>query len=96
MSSLLTFLHPERIGKLGILAGFVPDGLDEFVAKRVLDGKPVFTTHGTKDERVPVEKARASVKILEQAGAKVTYCEDEVGHKVSLPCLRGLREFLAG
>ena len=96
MSSILAFLYPSRIGKLGILAGFVPSGMDDFVAKRPLEGKPVFVAHGTKDETVPIDRARASIEILEQAGAQVTYCEDEVGHKVSLTCLHALRKFLAG
>ncbi len=94
MSNLLVFLYPERIRKTGILAGFVPSGLDELVAQRPLAGKPFFVAHGTKDEMVPVERARASIEILEQAGAQVTYCEDEVGHKVSLTCLRALKDFL--
>jgi phospholipase/carboxylesterase len=95
MSSLLAFLYPQRIHKTAILAGFVPAGLNELVAKRPLEGKPFFVTHGTKDETVTIDRARASIDILERAGAQVTYCEDEVGHKVSLACLRAMKEFLA-
>ena len=94
MSNLLAFLYPERIRKAGILAGFVPSGLDELVSTRPLEGKPFFVAHGTKDEMVPIDRARSSIEILEQAGAQVTYCEDEVGHKVSLTCLRALKDFL--
>ena len=95
MCSVLAFLHPDRIGKTGILAGFVPAGLEELVPERPLLGKPFFVTHGTKDDMVSIERARESVAILERAGARVTYCEDEVGHKVSLPCLRALKDFFA-
>ena len=95
LSSILAFLYPDRIRKLGILAGFVPSGMENLTAKRPLEGKTVFVAHGTKDETVPVDRARASIKILEQAGAQVTYCEDEVGHKVSLTCLHALRKFFA-
>lgn len=95
MSSLLAFLYPERIRKVGILAGFVPDGLEELVTQRPLEGKPFFVAHGTKDETVSVARARASIEILERAGARVTYCEDEVGHKVSANCLRALKDFFA-
>jgi len=95
MSSLLAFLYPQRIRKVGILAGFVPGGLEELVSQRPLEGKPFFVAHGTKDETVPVHRARASIEILEQAGAQVTYCEDEVGHKVSVICLRSLKQFFA-
>jgi phospholipase/carboxylesterase len=94
MSSVLAFLYPERIWKIGILAGFVPGGLEELVSQRPLDGKTFFVAHGTKDEMVPVDRARASIEILEQAGAKVIYCEDEVGHKLSIKCLHALKKFL--
>jgi len=94
MTNLLGLLHPQRIRRMGVLAGFVPSGLDEEILKRPLEGKPVFVAHGTQDEMVPIDRARASIELLEQAGAQVTYCEDEVGHKVSANCLRALESFL--
>ena len=95
MSNMLAFLYPNRIRKTGILAGFVPSGLEVLVSQRPLEGKPFFVAHGSKDEKVSVERARASIALLEQAGATVTYCEDDVAHKVSINCLRALREFLS-
>ena len=95
MCSLLALLHPERIRKVGMLASFVPDGLEELISQRPLEGKPFFVAHGTKDETVSIARARASIQLLEQAGAEVTYCEDEVGHKVSVNCLRALKTFFA-
>lgn len=95
VSSVLAFLYPHRIRKTGLLAGFVPRGLEELVTQRPLKGKPFFVAHGTKDEMVTVDRARASIALLEQAGARVTYCEDEVGHKVSVNCLRALQKFFA-
>ncbi len=95
MSNVLAFLYPQRIRKTAILAGFVPSGLEELVTQRPLQGKPFFVTHGTKDEMVGVDQAHASVKVLEQAGANVTYCEDDVAHKVSVNCLRALKDFFA-
>jgi phospholipase/carboxylesterase len=94
MSSLLAVLHPERIRRVGILAGFVPDGLEEYLSKRPLEGKPFFVAHGTRDETVTIERARASRHSLERAGAQVTFCEDNVGHKISASCLRALKDFL--
>jgi hypothetical protein len=35
------------------------------------------------------------MSLLEQAGAQITYCESEVGHKVSADCLRALETFFA-
>ncbi len=94
MTNLLTMLYPQRIHKAGVLAGFVPGGLDEIVAMRPLEAKPFFVTHGTLDELVPIERARESIAVLEEAGAQVTYCESEVGHKVSADCMRALKSFL--
>jgi phospholipase/carboxylesterase len=94
MSSVLAFLYPQRIRKIGILSGFVPSGADQYIERRPLQGKKIFVAHGTKDEMVPVDRARASMEILESAGAEITYCEDEVGHKVSLNCVRALRSYL--
>jgi len=93
MSNVLAFLYPDRIQKVGILAGFVPQGLESLVSKQPLLGKPFFVAHGTKDEMVKIDRARESIAILEKAGAQVTYCEDDVGHKVSANCLRALKEF---
>lgn len=93
MCSLLAFLYPARIRKVGILSGFIPGGLEDHVSQRPLEGKPFFVAHGTRDETVPVESARHSIEVLEQAGANVTYCEDDVAHKVSAACLRALKDF---
>jgi len=95
----LTIGHPEKVRRLAVLAGFLPEGADEAVlrgsetGRRPLEGKPVFITHGTRDERIPVEKARRAAELFDEAGAKVTYCEDDVGHKLSANCFRALQSF---
>jgi phospholipase/carboxylesterase len=94
MVNVLGLLYPQRIRKMGVLAGFVPSGLDDVIAQRPLEGKNIFVAHGTRDEMVPIDRARASIGLLEDAGAQVTYCEDEVGHKVSATCLRALESYL--
>lgn len=95
MTNTIALLHPERIRRAAVLAGFIPAGAESVVAKRPLNGKPFFVAHGTLDEMVKVEYARQSIQMLEQAGANVTYCEDEVGHKVSANCMRTLESFFA-
>lgn len=93
MCNILSFLYPQRIRKVGILAGFIPSGLEDLIPNRPLEGKEFFVAHGVKDETVTIDRARHSVALLEQAGARVTYCEDEVGHKVSADCLVALKNF---
>lgn len=94
MVNVLGMAFPDRIRKMGVLAGFAPSGLEEYTERRALQGKHVFVAHGTQDELVPIDRARASMQLLEQAGASITYCEDEVGHKLSSNCLHALEEYL--
>jgi len=93
LSNVLACLHPQRVRKAGILAGFMPSGMEGIISKKPLAGKTIFVSHGTQDNMVPIDRARASISLLEQAGADITYCEAEVGHKVSADCLRGLETF---
>jgi phospholipase/carboxylesterase len=94
MVSVLSILYPHRVRKIGVLAGFVPQGMDAIIDRKPLAGKKVFMAHGTKDQLIPVERARASVALLEKAGAQVDYCEDDVAHKLSMNCLRALESYL--
>ena len=93
----LTFAltYPKRIRKFGVLAGFAPAGIESMSQSKPLKGKAAFVTHGTADEMVPVTMGRQVTSLLEQAGAEVVYCEDDVGHKVSSDCLRALEKFFS-
>jgi phospholipase/carboxylesterase len=93
LTNALALLYPRRIRKAAVLAGFMPAGVDDLLERRALAGKPFFVAHGTQDTLVPVERARASIELLEKGGAQVTFCESEVGHKLSADCLRGLENF---
>lgn len=93
LSNVLTCLYPHRIRKAGILAGFMPSGMDEIIAKKPLLGKQIFVSHGRQDKMVPLDRAVASMSLLEQAGARITYCEAEVGHRVASICVRGLETY---
>lgn len=95
LANTLALLYPQRIRRAAVLAGFMPGGVDDLLARRVLQGKPFFVAHGARDDLVPLERARQSVVLLEQAGAQVTFCQADVGHKVSAGCLRGLESFFA-
>lgn len=87
-------LHPEKFQVVCGLSGFIPSGMESMISAKPLVGKPIFAAHGRLDEIVPVDKAREAVAYLEQAGAKVAYCEEDVGHKLSAPCFRSMENFL--
>lgn len=95
LTNVLALLFPQRIRKAAVLAGFMPSGADDLLARRVLAGKKFFVAHGTQDNLVPVERARGSIELLEKGGAQVTFCESDVGHKLSADCLRALEAFFA-
>ncbi|MBL8078360.1 MAG: hypothetical protein JNM55_10400 [Anaerolineales bacterium] len=94
MVNALGLLYPKRVRKMGVLAGFVPYQMESMIESKPLVGKNIFVAHGTKDEMVTIDRARASMDLLEKAGATITYCEDEVGHKLSSNCLRALETYL--
>ena len=71
------------------LAGLLPRGDLSGLA-----GLPVFWAHGNRDDIVPVQRARADLERLRALGAQLTYCEDDVGHKVGVACMRALRRWL--
>lgn len=89
----LALEFPKKVGIFAGLSGFLPEGTEELIEKRPLIGKHVFVAHGRMDDLVPVNRARLTVDLLEKAGAKVIYCEENVGHKLSANCFRGMSEF---
>ncbi len=95
LANVLALLFPDRIHRTGILAGFMPPGGESLLDGQRLKGKPFFVAHGTQDEMVGIESARESVSILEGAGARVSFCEEEVGHKLGVNCLHALERFFA-
>lgn len=95
MVNVLGLVFPNRIRRMAVLAGFVPAGLEEYVSKKSLVGKNILMAHGTRDEMIPLDRARASANLLEQAGANVNFVEDEVGHKLGANGMQALEGYLA-
>ena len=88
-------LEADRIASFAGLSGFLPDGAEALDIGDGLQGKPGFVAHGDQDDIVPVDRARKAVELFHKAGAQVTYCEDEVRHRLSANCFRGLEAFFA-
>ena len=95
MAYSLALLHPERIRKLAILSGFIPEGGEALIGMKKLAGKAVFMTHGRQDELIRVERARSAQALLKESGAQVTYCESDTAHKVSRECLIEMERYFA-
>jgi phospholipase/carboxylesterase len=89
----MTLLFPSRVSGMAALAGYLPEKWEDANNIHALAGKPFYIAHGTQDTTIPVSFDRRTVQFLEGIGAPVTYCESEVGHKLSLGCLHGLENF---
>lgn len=89
----MAIVSPEKIGRVAGISGFMPEDIDDLLATRPLEGKEIFVAHGKLDAMVPIEKAREVVEKLKRGGAEVGYCEEEVGHKLSASCFRGIEIF---
>ena len=90
-----TILHPEDVQAVAGLAGFLPVGisLQAEVLSNCFDGIKVYISHGVKDQIVPVDKGTEAARFFESKGAEVTFCESDVGHKLSVDCFKGLEVF---
>lgn len=96
MAYALGALFPEQVKRVIALAGFLP-AEEPFPGRyQALRGKHIYIAHGTRDETIPVVKAQEAARVLQEAGAQVTYCESDAGHKLSASCLRGLNDFIRG
>jgi phospholipase/carboxylesterase len=89
----IALTQPERVASLAGLSGFMPSGTEPLITNSPLAGRQFFITHGTLDTLVPVNRAREAIRVLQAAGAEVTYCEADVGHKLGATCFRSLAKF---
>lgn len=82
--------HPARVAAYAGLVGYLPRDADALVAGRPWQDKPVFVAHGRRDPLISVERAEHMVALLTQAGARLTRCWADAGHKMTQPCLQRL------
>ncbi len=89
-------LHaPERYAALVALSTWLPPEVWDRVGDRaVLQQLPTFIQHGSRDERVPPERARKSVEMLRAERLPLTYREYEMGHEINSQSLTDLVQWL--
>ncbi len=93
MTYALAANYPQQVQRIIALAGFLPQADPMPGRYAALAGKRIYIAHGSQDDTVPVQMAQFAVHTLQSVGAQITYCESEVGHKLSADCLRGLENF---
>lgn len=93
MAYALALLQPKHIRNIAALSGFIPSSWKERCDGAKLAGRKFFIAHGTDDEMVPFDSAQQAVQWLRDNKALVTFCEADIGHKISADCLKNLGDF---
>ena len=93
MAYSYAMFNSHRVIALAGLASFLPNGAATYLDDGRLKGMPVYISHGDQDHLVPVARARQAVQLLDKTGAMVSYCESNVGHKLSADCFKGMEVF---
>jgi phospholipase/carboxylesterase len=87
--------YPERLAGILALSTYLPLGgtveNERSAANRDI---PIFMAHGTHDDIIPLDRARASRKHLERLGYAVEWHEYGMPHSVCLPEIADIAAFL--
>lgn len=87
--------EPSRFAGVAALSSWFPPPLAEDLATLPEhEGFPVLILHGTRDDRIEVERARESREALRPFGVTLTYREFDMGHEIRQDALRVLLQWL--
>jgi phospholipase/carboxylesterase len=92
----LALRDPVHFSGLAALASWFPEPLAETLPKVPEHEEfPVLVIHGTRDDRLPVERARESREALRPYGVAMTYREMEgMGHEIREDALKIILKWL--
>jgi phospholipase/carboxylesterase len=97
LSYAFSLAHPGMLCGVIALAGFLPQH-NRHSERSAAESKSAFPryliVHGTHDEAVPIEQARAARLVFKSRGAPVEYHEHRVGHKVSAQGMREIKHWI--
>jgi phospholipase/carboxylesterase len=87
--------EPARFAGLAALSSWFPPQLVEDLPKLPEhEGFPVLVVHGTRDNRIEVERARESREALRPYGVGLTYREFDMGHEIRQDALKVVLQWL--
>ena len=89
---VLAHLFPKRLARAVVLSGYPPRGLD--LSDTRLKDIPFLVSHGTRDDIIDIEEARRALPMLGEAGARVTWVEEDVAHTPGPITLQTISDFL--
>jgi phospholipase/carboxylesterase len=96
MAYELALRNPERVSGLAVLSSWLPDILAEDLPRKPeQEGLPVLIVHGTADDRVSIEQARASRELMRDFRVALMYREFAMGHEIRPEALQLIDRWLA-
>jgi len=96
LALILSIRFPDRFNRVAVLSGFLPAGSENFLKENSLSGITYFFAHGEKDDIIPFTLGRKAAAVISSAGAKVTFCDSDAGHKLDAQCFKNLYTFITG
>ena len=95
MAYSLALTWPERFAALAALSTWLPEEvLPPHPASGGTGSPAILVQHGTRDERIEVNRARAAVEKLRELRLPITYREYDMGHEISARSLNDLSVWL--
>ena len=79
---------------MALSSWFPPQLVEELPPRPEHQGLPVLILHGTRDDRIEVEKARESREALRPYGVAMTYREFDMGHEIRPDALKVVLQWL--
>ncbi|WP_416181094.1 alpha/beta hydrolase, partial [Chloroflexus sp.] len=95
LSLALAWRIPERIAGVIAANGYLDPALTMQPPAPGLSQLPILQLHGSYDEVIPVEQARATRDLLAQYAPRHQYHEDPVGHSLHPNGLNLMQRWLA-
>ena len=96
LALILSIRFPDRFSRVAVLSGFLPAGSENILKENSLAGITYFFAHGKKDDIVPFTLGQKAAAVISSAGAKVTFCDSDTGHKLDAQCFKNLYTFITG
>jgi len=94
MAYATALVNPEKFRGIVALSGYMPIRSNVPLQLNNLAGLPVFISHGSNDQIIPVQYGREAAKLLTDAGAKVTYHEYSMGHEIREETMRDIKKWV--
>ena len=94
MAYILGLKMPERFAALAALSSWLPQEVFEQAPPDAAQSLPTLVHHGSRDELIHVNRARAAVEKLREWRVPITYGEYDMGHEITARSLTDLSAWL--